>query len=84
VLAAVIAHADGLRIDHVAVLWRLWWIPPGDGPDRGAYVQYDADVMLAVLALAAHQASAMLIGADLGIVEPELTQALADKHLRLG
>ena len=45
-LRAVLAHADGLRIDHVAGLWRLWWIPPGDGPDRGTYVHYDADVML--------------------------------------
>ena len=55
-LQAVLAHADGLRIDHVAGLWRLWWIPPGDGPDRGTYVHYDAEVMLAVLALEAHRA----------------------------
>jgi 4-alpha-glucanotransferase len=80
-LAAVLAHADGLRIDHVAGLWRLWWIPPGDGPDRGTYVHYDADVMLAVLALAAHQAQAIVIGEDLGTVEPEVTQALADNSM---
>jgi 4-alpha-glucanotransferase len=80
-LSAVLAHADGLRIDHVAGLWRLWWIPPGDGPDRGTYVHYDADVMLAVLALAAHQASAIVIGEDLGTVEPEVTQALADNSM---
>ena len=35
---AVLVHADGLRIDHVAGLWRLWWIPPGEAPDRGTYV----------------------------------------------
>jgi 4-alpha-glucanotransferase len=80
-LEAVLAHADGLRIDHVAGLWRLWWIPPGDGPDRGTYVHYDADVMLAVLALAAHQAGAIVIGEDLGTVEPEVTQALADNEM---
>jgi 4-alpha-glucanotransferase len=80
-LEAVLAHADGLRIDHVAGLWRLWWIPPGDGPDRGTYVRYDADVMLAVLALAAHQAQAIVIGEDLGTVEPEVTQALADNEM---
>jgi 4-alpha-glucanotransferase len=80
-LAAVLAHADGLRIDHVAGLWRLWWIPPGDGPDRGTYVHYDANVMLAVLALAAHQAGAIVIGEDLGTVEPEVTQALADNSM---
>lgn len=80
-LEAVLAHADGLRIDHVAGLWRLWWIPPGDGPERGTYVHYDAEVMLAVLALAAHQARAIVIGEDLGTVEPEVTEALADNEM---
>jgi 4-alpha-glucanotransferase len=80
-LRAVLAHADGLRIDHVAGLWRLWWIPPGDGPARGTYVHYDADVMLAVLALEAHRARAAVIGEDLGTVEPEVTEALADNGM---
>ncbi|SRX79053.1 4-alpha-glucanotransferase [Mycolicibacterium parafortuitum] len=80
-LQAVLAHADGLRIDHVAGLWRLWWIPPGDGPDRGAYVHYDAETMLAVLALEAHRAGATVVGEDLGTVEPEVTRALADNEM---
>lgn len=80
-LRAVLAHADGVRIDHVAGLWRLWWIPPGEGPDRGTYVYYDADVMLAVLALEAHRAHAVVIGEDLGTVEPEVTRALADNEM---
>jgi 4-alpha-glucanotransferase len=80
-LQAVLAHADGLRIDHVAGLWRLWWIPPGDGPDRGTYVHYDADAMLAVLALEAHRAGATVVGEDLGTVEPEVTEALADNAM---
>jgi 4-alpha-glucanotransferase len=80
-LRAVLVHADGLRIDHVAGLWRLWWVPPGDGPDRGTYVHYDADVMLAVLALEAHRAGATVIGEDLGTVEPEVTEALADRGM---
>jgi 4-alpha-glucanotransferase len=76
-LRAILSHADGLRIDHVAGLWRLWWIPPGDTPDRGTYVHYDADVMLAVLALEAHRTGAVVVGEDLGTVEPEVTEALA-------
>lgn len=80
-LRAVLSHADGLRIDHVAGLWRLWWIPPGDGPDRGTYVHYDADTMLAVLALEAHRAAATVVGEDLGTVEPEVTQALSDNGM---
>lgn len=80
-LRAVLVHADGLRIDHVAGLWRLWWIPPGDGPDHGTYVHYDADAMLAVLALEAHRAKATVVGEDLGTVEPEVTEALADNGM---
>jgi 4-alpha-glucanotransferase len=80
-LRAVLAHADGLRIDHVAGLWRLWWIPPGDSPDRGTYVHYDADTMLAVLALEAHRANATVVGEDLGTVEPEVTEALAANEM---
>jgi 4-alpha-glucanotransferase len=67
-LRAVLAHADGLRIDHVAGFWRLWWVPPGDGPDRGTYVHYDSEAMLAVLALEAHRANATVVGEDLGTV----------------
>nr|WP_041788258.1 4-alpha-glucanotransferase [Mycolicibacterium gilvum] len=80
-LRAVLSHADGLRIDHVAGLWRLWWIPPGDGPDKGTYVHYDADTMLAVLALEAHRAGATVVGEDLGTVEPEVTEALAGNEM---
>jgi 4-alpha-glucanotransferase len=80
-LRAVLTHADGLRIDHVAGLWRLWWIPPGEGPDRGTYVHYDADTMLAVLALEAHRARATVVGEDLGTVEPEVTKALSDNGM---
>jgi 4-alpha-glucanotransferase len=75
-LRAILVHADALRIDHVAGLWRLWRIPPGDTPDRGTYVHYDAEAMLAVLALEAHRAGATVVGEDLGTVEPEVTEAL--------
>ncbi|HYZ07120.1 MAG TPA: 4-alpha-glucanotransferase [Pseudonocardiaceae bacterium] len=79
-LRAVLAHADGVRIDHVAGLWRLWWIPPGSAPDRGTYVRYDAEAMLAVLAVEAHRAGAVVIGEDLGTVEPKVTEALAARR----
>jgi 4-alpha-glucanotransferase len=80
-LRAVLAHADGLRIDHVAGLWRLWWVPPGASPDQGTYVNYDAEAMLAALALEAHRAGAVVIGEDLGTVEPEVTKTLADQRM---
>ncbi|MGB8995606.1 MAG: 4-alpha-glucanotransferase [Pseudonocardiaceae bacterium] len=81
VLRAVLAHADGLRIDHIAGLWRLWWVPPGASPDQGTYVNYDAEAMLGALALEAHRAGAVVIGEDLGTVEPEVTETLADQRM---
>ena len=73
---ALLRQADGLRVDHVAGLFRLWWVPPGVGPAGGTYVNSDAEVMLAVLTLEAHRAGALVVGEDLGTVEPEVTQAL--------
>ncbi len=80
-LRAVLAHADGLRIDHVAGLWRLWWVPPGASPDQGTYVHYDAEAMLAALTLEAHRAGAVVVGEDLGTVEPEVTETLAAQRM---
>ena len=80
-LRAVLAHADGLRIDHVAGLWRLWWVPPGASPDQGTYVHYDAQAMLGALTLEAHRANAVVIGEDLGTVEPEVTETLEAQRM---
>ncbi|WP_309116910.1 4-alpha-glucanotransferase [Saccharothrix sp.] len=76
VLRSVLKHGDGIRIDHVAGLWRLWWIPPGEPPKRGTYVRYDENAMLAVLTLEAHRANAVVVGEDLGTVEPKVTEQL--------
>ncbi|MEU7818213.1 4-alpha-glucanotransferase [Pseudonocardia sp. NPDC049154] len=80
-LRALLTHADGLRIDHVAGLFRLWWVPPGRTPDRGTYVHYDAEAMLAVLTLEASRAGAAVVGEDLGTVEPEVTEALHSRNM---
>ncbi|WP_091451049.1 4-alpha-glucanotransferase [Actinokineospora iranica] len=78
-IRAVLAHGDGIRVDHVAGLWRLWWIPPGETPDRGTYVRYDAEAMLGVLALEAHRAGAAVIGEDLGTVPKQVTDSLQER-----
>ncbi|OLT12237.1 4-alpha-glucanotransferase [Pseudonocardia sp. CNS-139] len=80
-LRALLRQADGLRIDHVAGLWRLWWVPPGETPDRGTYVHYDAEVILAVLTLEAYWSGALVVGEDLGTVEPEVTEGLAERNM---
>jgi 4-alpha-glucanotransferase len=78
-LAGVLRHADGLRMDHVLGLFRLWWVPAGAGPAAGTYVSYDHDAMLAVLTLEAYRAGAVVIGEDLGTVEKGVREALADR-----
>ncbi|GIF07907.1 4-alpha-glucanotransferase [Actinoplanes siamensis] len=75
-LRRIFRHADGLRVDHVAGLWRLWWVPPGMGPAEGTYVHYDPEAMLGILALEAERAGAVVIGEDLGTVLPEMTETL--------
>jgi 4-alpha-glucanotransferase len=63
-------HAGGLRIDHVMGLFRLWWIPAGAAPTAGTYVYYDHEAAVATLLIEAHRADAVIIGEDLGTVEP--------------
>ena len=69
-LRTVLKDSGGIRIDHVIGLFRLWWIPQGVGADEGTYVRYDHEALIGILALEAHRAGAVVIGEDLGVVEP--------------
>ncbi|HST67695.1 MAG TPA: 4-alpha-glucanotransferase [Mycobacteriales bacterium] len=76
VVRAALTHGGGLRVDHVMGLFRLWWVPAGRGAAGGTYVAYDADAMLAVVVLEATRAGALVVGEDLGTVEPGIRVAL--------
>lgn len=69
-VAGILRHSGGIRVDHIMGLFRLWWIPDGMAANQGAYVRYNHEAMVGILALEAHRAGALVVGEDLGVVEP--------------
>ena len=78
-VTGILRHSGGIRVDHIMGLFRLWWIPAGMAPTRGAYVRYDHDAMVGILMLEAHRAGALVVGEDLGTVEPWVRDYLRDR-----
>jgi 4-alpha-glucanotransferase len=78
-IRTVLRHAGGLRIDHIIGLFRLWWIPQGETPTQGTYVRYDHEAIIGIVALEAYRAAALVVGEDLGTVEPWVRDYLRDR-----
>ena len=79
-LRALLRQADGLRIDHVAGLWRLWWVPPDESPRR-APTSTTTPRSCWPCSLWRRGAGALVIGEDLGTVEPEVTEGLTERNI---
>ena len=80
-IRAVLRHAGGVRVDHIIGLFRLWWVPTGQEADQGAYVYYDHEALIGVLALEAVRAQAVVVGEDLGVVDPSARASFASRGI---
>ncbi|MCC6857846.1 MAG: 4-alpha-glucanotransferase [Bryobacterales bacterium] len=70
-------HGGALRIDHVMRFFRLYWIPDGLDASCGAYVKDHWEEMLRILALESVRNRVVVVGEDLGTVEPRIRETLA-------
>ncbi|HTX37834.1 MAG TPA: 4-alpha-glucanotransferase [Bryobacteraceae bacterium] len=70
-------HGGALRIDHVMRLFRLYWIPDASDATQGAYVRERTEDFVRVLALESVRNRVVVVGEDLGTVEPEVREKLA-------
>ena len=77
----VLRDSGGIRVDHIIGLFRLWWIPAGGRPADGTYVRYDHEALLGILVLEAQRAGAVVIGEDLGVVEPRAREIMRERGL---
>ncbi|MEI2414577.1 4-alpha-glucanotransferase [Orrella sp. JC864] len=77
-LRAALAHAGGVRIDHVLGLSRMWLVPEGAAPTEGAYLRYPMQDLFALVRLEAWRHRALVVGENLGTVPEGFDQALAD------
>jgi 4-alpha-glucanotransferase len=76
-LRAVLAHAGGIRIDHVLGLARTWLVPDGASAKDGAFLHYPLDDMLRLITLEAWRHRAIVIGENLGTVPEGFNDRIA-------
>jgi 4-alpha-glucanotransferase len=74
-------YYGALRFDHVMALFRQWWVPAGQSPAQGAYVHYPMHHLMSALSLASNRHGCLIVGEDLGVVPPEIREAMQRHRL---
>ncbi|MEO8129971.1 MAG: 4-alpha-glucanotransferase, partial [Bryobacteraceae bacterium] len=69
-------HGGALRIDHVMRFFRLYWIPDGFDATQGTYVKDHWEDLIRILALESVRNQVVIVGEDLGTVEPAVQDTL--------
>lgn len=80
-LRASLAHAGGVRIDHILGMARMWLIPDGAPPQDGAYLRYPLAQLLRLTALEAWRHGALVVGENLGTVPDGFDAQLQEQGL---
>lgn len=75
------AFGGALRIDHVMRLFRLYCIPDGEPPKKGAYLSQPFEDLLSILALESIRNEVVIIGEDLGTVPLYIRDRLEEKNI---
>ena len=81
VVRAAVRHCGALRIDHVIGMFRQWWVGADAEAADGVYVQFDHEALVGIVVLEAFRAGAIIIGEDLGTVEPWVADYLASRGI---
>ena len=75
ILSANMKRAGAVRIDHVMGLVRLFCIPHGK---KGAYIGYNVNDMIGIVALESYRNKCLVVGEDLGVV-PSFFREILEK-----
>jgi glycogen debranching enzyme GlgX/4-alpha-glucanotransferase len=80
-IAANMAHAGILRIDHVLGLKRLFLVPDGAEGSDGAYLACPFEALIGQVALESFRSRTAVVGEDLGTVPEGMREQLAKANI---
>jgi len=80
-IAAQLAHAGALRVDHVMALRQLYLIPENAPGSDGTHLAYPIADMLRVMAEESRARNAVVIGEDLGWVPGGFRETMAEANV---